>query len=425
MDERNYLSHAEIHFTRYHPKEKAEFDENEDNKQMKIGPDFTNISESDRQLQKLVVSFAQTTLPVNFFRNAKSKSFTNELRSIKAVPSYDTIQRHMTKLAAEKLKVVQSAQFYGIQLDHWTNQQGKTVLVVAASWITSKWISTVQVIDFKVVSRQTATVTACEVLASLRACGLDEKNVWVTLDTLALNQMLKCHQKIIQVGRFFEKERPITDNVIYAVPQLQKACMTVSNRPDVHDTVRVFMSRLGSFMEKEKRFKNFSKVQIASALLNPDKDCRAVLSAEEMLVAAGLLKQFQEFNPLPCEAIIAVPTADNYSPNDPIEDAFTGLGSTNKVIPKEPEMAKSLDQDIQAFLETDEKDKSAAAFFSTPSNSRQFPILSEAARAVLGLLPSPANCERYFSRAQILSDKRRNKLSMRSIKERLILLSDV
>ena len=53
--------------------------------------------------------------------------------------------------------------------------------------------------------------------------------------------------------------------------QLQKAYMTISNRPDVHDTVRVIMSRLGSFMEKEKRFKNFSNVQIASALLNPDK----------------------------------------------------------------------------------------------------------------------------------------------------------
>ena len=69
-------------------------------------------------------------------------------------------------------------------------------------------------------------------------------------------------------------------------------------------------------------------------------------------------------------------------------------------------MAKSLDQEIQAFWETDEKDKSAAAFFSTPSNSRQFPILSEVARAVLGNFPSPANCERYFCRAEILSDKR-------------------
>ena len=185
----------------------------------------------------------------------------------------------------------------------------------------------------------------------------------------------------MQVRRFFESERPITDNIIYAVRQLQKACMTVSNRSDVHDTVRVFMSRLGSFMEKEKRFKNFSKVQIASALLNPDKDCRAVLSAEEMLVATGLLKQFQEVSPLPCETIITAPTANNNNPINPIEDAFTGLASTNKVIPKEPEMAKSLDQEIQAFLEIDEKDESAAVVFSTPSNSRQFPILSEAARA--------------------------------------------
>ena len=81
-----------------HPQQ---IDKSEAKKLMKIGAAFTNISESDRQLHKLVVSFAQTTLPVNFFRNAKSKSFTNELRSIKAVPSYDTIQRHMTKLAAE------------------------------------------------------------------------------------------------------------------------------------------------------------------------------------------------------------------------------------------------------------------------------------------------------------------------------------
>ena len=107
-DERNYLSHAGSHFTRYHANEKAEFDKCEAKKQIKIGPSFTNISESDRQLQKLVVSSA-LTLPVNFFRNAKSKSFTNELRSIKAVTSYDIIQRHMTNLAAEKMRVVQSA----------------------------------------------------------------------------------------------------------------------------------------------------------------------------------------------------------------------------------------------------------------------------------------------------------------------------
>ena len=101
--------------------------------------------------------------------------------------------------------------------------------------------------------------------------------------------MLKCQQKIIQMGRFFENERLITDNVIYAVRQLQKACMTVSNRPDVHDTVRVFMCRL-EFIYRKKRLKNFIKAQIASALLKSDKDCRAVLSADEMLVAAGLLK---------------------------------------------------------------------------------------------------------------------------------------
>ena len=95
------------------------------------------------------------------------------------------------------------------------------------------------------------------------------------------------------------------------------------------------MSRLGSFMEKEKRFKNFSKVQIASVQLNADKDWRDVLSTEEMLVAAGLLKQFQEVSSLPREAIIAVPMADN-NPNDLTENAFIELASTNKVIPKEP-----------------------------------------------------------------------------------------
>ena len=176
--------------------------------------------------------------------------------------------------------------------------------------------------------------------------------------------------------------------------QLQKAYMTISNRPDVHDTVRVIMSRLGSFMEKEKRFKNFSNVQIASALLNPDKDCRAVLSAEEMLVAAGLLKQFEEFSPLPCEAIIAVPTADLNNPNDPIEDAFTGLASTNKVIPENSEMAKSLDQEIQVFFETGYSSVSGqlrTIFFSGADSLRQTP--EQAINAInQGEADTPVRC---------------------------------
>ena len=83
--------------------------------------------------------------------------------------------------------------------------------------------------------------------------------------------------------------------------------------------------------------------------------------------------------------------------------------------------ALTLETELETFLQTIDDQTCAFDFFKSHINQKSFPRLSEVARFVLGILPSPAVCEQNFSRAAILTENRRNKLSMLSVKNRLIL----
>ena len=69
-------------------------------------------------------------------------------------------------------------------------------------------------------------------------------------------------------------------------------------------------------------------------------------------------------------------------------------------------------------------DQDEPAFnFLKRETETDYPLL-RIARIIQSILPSPANAERAFSQAQFLSEKRKNRLSMQSIKLRLQCLSD-
>ena len=66
----------------------------------------------------------------------------------------------------------------------------------------------------------------------------------------------------------------------------------------------------------------------------------------------------------------------------------------------------------------------AFIFFKIIEAKKKYPQLRGVARAVLGVLPSPAYAERAFSRAQFLTESRKNRLTMDSVKLRLQCLCD-
>ena len=83
----------------------------------------------------------------------------------------------MKEIVTTKLSTLsRAADFYGIQIDHWTNRHKLNVLVILASYIDSKWAFGLQVIDFKLVPNTTGIKTAEEVIESLSQVGLNPQN---------------------------------------------------------------------------------------------------------------------------------------------------------------------------------------------------------------------------------------------------------
>jgi len=87
------------------------------------------------------------------------------------------VEKEMRDIVTTKLSTLsRAADFYGIQLDHWTNRHKLNVLVILASYVDSKWAFSLQVIDFKLVPNTTGIITAEEVIESLSQVGLNPQN---------------------------------------------------------------------------------------------------------------------------------------------------------------------------------------------------------------------------------------------------------
>ena len=243
---------------------------------------------------------------------------------------------------------------------------------------------------------------------------------FLSLDTVSVTQMNRVHENLRKMGRFFETNEPITDSTIVSIRQLQKACELTETQQGVHETVREFMANLKTGMSSEKRFRSFSKGVLACCLLNPSKQAREMLSDAEISSAKQYLLQYEKLTDVPIDVgeLLNEPTT---STSDPIEKIFENACPIPAKRIATTCHALTLETELETFLQTIDDQACAFDFFKSHINQKSFPRLSEVARFVLGILPSPAVCEQNFSRAAILTENRRNKLSMLSVKNRLIL----
>ena len=275
MKASNFLSHAKDHIERSHPDAKEELENrNNSNRQLKISSSFTTVTNPEHQIELISLSFANTTLPMNFLRCAKSRKFIEAVLKHGRLPNYKTVMKTIGKLANSRLQHVETAEYYGIQLDH--------------------------------------------------------------------------------------------------------------------------------------------------CLLNPSKQAREMLSDAEISSAKQYLLQYEKLTDVPIDVgeLLNEPTT---STSDPIESIFENACPIPAKRIATTCHALTLETELETFLQTIDDQTCAFDFFKSHINQKSFPRLSEVARFVLGILPSPAVCEQNFSRAAILTENRRNKLSMLSVKNRLIL----
>ena len=130
-----------------------------------------------REHQRLnaAFQFAKTSLPINIFRDESCRKFLSTLQQLPSLPDYRTVQNDLRSLEKKSLDRLKDATHYGVQLDHWTDFNRNSILVVIVSFITDSFIHVVQVIDFKVVPSQKALVTANTLEQCLRDNQLDPK----------------------------------------------------------------------------------------------------------------------------------------------------------------------------------------------------------------------------------------------------------
>ena len=450
----------------------------------------------------------------------------------------------MSEFAEENLKKVREADFYGIQLDHWTSRHSENVLVVMASWITKSWTQNVQIIEFKTVPNTTAEVTAIPVKSVLERVGLDpakcvgyqsdncsamiksnkifkditqlepesddegdaftfevegylederplsrdlrefvgcgahrlnnaitdtildfqffrqlnsfclkvggptlsntrwygalrqiefavkikevlenERNSnqrsFGLLDPLLVNHMENLHEKLAYLGKFFETEYPVADYIVSQVRKITAFSDKLSNCDAIHQTVRNFASNLHSRMNIDRRFGAFPGIILGAALLNPEKKCRDMLSVDKKRVAKEPIVSFPNSSVFEAEIDTSSFSTGSVSSRNAVDDIFESLGflQTSGLSKNTAYVENSISDELDEYLHSTDISKSAFGFFKEDD---KWPKLKQAARALLAVLLSPANAERCFSRASFLTENRRNRLSVKNIRIRLL-----
>ena len=122
------------------------------------------------------LKFSKTVLPIYVFRSECNRKFLNTLISNQPVPDHRTISKHPATFEKEALNRVKEANYYGIQLDHWSTFNQEHVLVIIISWISNAWKQKIQIAEFKIVPKTTAWVTEYEVKTTINKLSLDAQN---------------------------------------------------------------------------------------------------------------------------------------------------------------------------------------------------------------------------------------------------------
>jgi hypothetical protein len=246
------------------------------------------------------------------------------------------------------------------------------------------------------------------------------------LDSLVVSQMERLLTRMMEFGKYFESQQPIADRLVPQVRKVQKALKKLIENENVHHVVKDFCAQLSSYMDIGRRFHGFTEAQLAAAALNPSAKSRNLLTDTEFSQAKVYLSCMQ--TKVQNEEGVEVPDVGVYtsepdqpsSSGNPIDDAFQeeGCSSSKYVRIDAPATCSFVEEYAKFSREVDEID---CAFDFFRKNQTTYPLLSKVARAVLCILPSPANAERAFSRAGYLSDARKKRISIESIKLRLIL----
>ena len=76
---------------------------------------------------------------MNISRSESYRKVLKNVQSLSEIPDRKTVEKKMKDIVTTKLSTFsRAADFYGIQLDHWTNRHKLNVLVTLASYIHSK-----------------------------------------------------------------------------------------------------------------------------------------------------------------------------------------------------------------------------------------------------------------------------------------------
>ncbi len=197
MGEKNFVSNGKAHLRAKHSEKLKQLETQADQKQFKLSATGEPIKKTDQTRQSVSLAFAQTTHPINIFRNVASRNLLAKLIEYGKVPDYRAIQNDISELVQTKLRKLQTLDYYGVQLDHWSNVKSSTVLLVSISHITKKWAQHVQIVDFREVENTKSATTAKELLDILKHHSLDP------LKCLAW-QSDNCHSMIAAFRTFKE-----------------------------------------------------------------------------------------------------------------------------------------------------------------------------------------------------------------------------
>lgn len=247
------------------------------------------------------------------------------------------------------------------------------------------------------------------------------------LDEIAVTQMEKVHEKLTFLGKFFEQEAPVVDSIVAQTRKIQQFLPALLTNDSIHNTVRLFVATLAQRMEETRRFGAFPDPVIAAALLNPEKASRDMLTPEETVTACRLIKKYAEELESHESAILVVEQQPTRTPStsaadNPVDAVFNSMGfrrndpSVTTVV--QSTSTRGVNEEIAEFMANIDDSRTAFKFFG--EEQKQWPNLANVAKLLLCLLPSPANSERCFSKAAFLSENRRNLLSVKSIRTRLI-----
>ena len=175
MKKTNFLQSAKDHLQRIHAETWKGLTEEESivpEKQMRLAVDGQMVSSQFKDRELFIRSLAKTTLSINLFRSPRNRSVLEALIKLPSVPNYKTIMKDLEKLAEQKLARLKMVDFFGLQLDHWSNIRRQNCLLISLSTITEQWKQLLQVIEFSVVPNTKSDVTVTEIHAVLDSYNL-------------------------------------------------------------------------------------------------------------------------------------------------------------------------------------------------------------------------------------------------------------